>query len=144
MNRNLIIGIILVLVIGGGYYQFSYKPQREAEIAAAQKVAEEAAATAKKAEEEAAAAAKKAEEEAAAAAKKAEEEAAAAAKLAADAAAALDPAAWDAAKVNALIDGSALDDAAKTTLKAAVTAAGTDATAITAVIAQIKTALGIQ
>jgi hypothetical protein len=42
-----------------------------------------------------------------------------------------------------MIDASTLDDATKTTLKAAVTAAGTDPAAITAVIAQVKTALGM-
>ncbi len=140
MNRNLIIGIIVLLVIGGGYYEFSYKPAQEL----AQKAADEAAA-AQKAAEEKAAADKAAADKAAADAKAAADKAAAdAAKLAADAAAVLDPAAWDAAKVSAFIDTTALDDATKTTLKAAVTAAGTDATMIGAVITQIKTALGIQ
>jgi hypothetical protein len=41
----------------------------------------------------------------------------------AEAAMVLDAAAFDAAKVTALIDASALDDATKTTLKAGVTAA---------------------
>ncbi|MFN0113145.1 MAG: hypothetical protein ACKVPY_00555 [Paracoccaceae bacterium] len=60
-----------------------------------------------------------------------------------DAAALLDPAKWDAAKVTAMIDGSSLDDAAKTKLKDLVTAAGSDAAKIGAAITEIKTALKI-
>ena len=57
--------------------------------------------------------------------------------------AALDPATYDAAKVTALIDTSTLDDATKTSLKSAVTMAGTDPTKQADVIAQVKKALGM-
>ena len=59
----------------------------------------------------------------------------------ADMTAMLDPAKFDATKVTAMITASTLDDATKKTLTDAVTAAGTDVAKITAVIAQIKTAL---
>ena len=59
----------------------------------------------------------------------------------ADITAMLDPAKFDPAKVTAMIAASSLDDATKKTLTDAITAAGTDATKVTAVIAQIKTAL---
>lgn len=137
MNRNVIIGVVLVALAAGGYYQFSVKPAREA-AAAAQAAADEAAASAQKAVDDAAAAAKKAEEDAAAAAKKAADDAAAAA-----AAAVLDPAKFDAAKVNALIDASALDDATKTTLKAGVTAAASNPSAVAGAVQAVKTALGM-
>jgi Na+-transporting methylmalonyl-CoA/oxaloacetate decarboxylase gamma subunit len=53
MNRNVLIGLVIVVVAGLGFYQFSYVPaQRAAEEAAA-----EAAAAVKAAEEAAAAAA---------------------------------------------------------------------------------------
>ena len=133
MNRNVIIGLVVVVLAAGGYYQFSYKPAQEA-AAAEMKAAEEAAVT--KAAEEAAAA--KAAEEAAAA-KVAED--AAAAKAAA--AATLDPANFDAAKVTMLIDASTLDDAAKTTLKAGVTAAAADPALVAGAVAAVKTALGM-
>ena len=126
MNRNVIIGVVLVALAAGGYYQFSMKPAREAAVAA-QAAADEAAAAAKKAEEDAAAAAKKAADDAAAAA----------------AAAVLDPATFDAAKVNALIDASALDDATKTTLKAGVTAAASNPSAVAGAVQAVKTALGM-
>ncbi|NHB77385.1 MULTISPECIES: hypothetical protein [Rhodobacterales] len=142
MNRTVIIGAIVVLLAAGGYYQFSYKPAQEA--AAQAKMAEEQAAAAAKAAEEAAA---KAAEEAAAAAQKAADEAAAAAsatvEAAGDAAAALDPANFNADAVVALIDGSTLDDATKTTLKTAVEAARTNPALVADTIAQIKTALGM-
>ncbi len=139
MNRNILIGAILVLLAGGGYYQFSVKPAQEAAAAAAAaaeaeaKAAEEAAA---KAAEEAAAAAKKAEEEAAAAA-------AAAEAMKTEAMTVLDPAAFDAAKVTALIDASPLDDATKTTLKTGVTAAAGNPALVAGAIAAVKTALGL-
>jgi hypothetical protein len=122
MNRNLIIAIIAILVIGGGYYEFSYKPAQEAAVAA-QKAADEAA---------------KAATDAAAATSAAATDAATAM---ADAAKLLDPANWDPAKVNAMIAASTLDDATKKTLTDAVTAAGTDAAKIGEVITQIKAAL---
>ena len=138
MNRNVIIGVVLVALAAGGYYQFSLKPARDAAAAAAQALVDEAAATAQKAADDAAAAAKMAEEAAAAAAKKAADDAAAAA-----AAAVLDPAMFDAAKVNALIDASALDAATKTTLKAGVTAATSDPSAVAGALQAVKTALGM-
>lgn len=143
MNKNVIIGAIVLALAGGGYYQFSYKPAQEAAAAAAEaamKAEEEAAAAAKKAEEDAAAAAKAAEEEAA----KAAEAAAAAAAAAAEAAtAALDPANFNADAVSALIDGSSLDDAMKATLKTAVAAAKANPALVADTIAQVKTALGM-
>ncbi len=137
--KNVIIGIILIVAAGLGYYQFSYAPAQKAAAEAAAKLEAEA-----KAAEEAAA---KAAEEAAAAAKAAEEAAAATAATvtdaATDAAAVLDPAAFDAAKVTALIDASPLDDAAKTTLKAAVTAAASNPALVQGAIDQVKAALGL-
>ncbi len=129
MNRNVLIALIAIIVIGGGYYQFSYKPAQEA-AAMAQKAADDAAAAAKAAEEKAAA-------DAAAAAEKA---AADAATAAADT---LDPAKFDAAKVNALIAASSLDDATKATLKAGVDAAATNPAGVAAAVAAVKAALGM-
>ena len=132
MNRNLIIAIIAVVVIGLGYYQFSMKPAQQARA-----VATQAADDANKAAADAAATATKAAADAAAATAAATT----AATAATDAMAVLDPAKWDAAKVSAMIAASSLDDATKKTLTDAVTAAAADPAAITAVIAQIKTAL---
>jgi len=159
MNRNVIIGLVVVMVAGAGYYQFSYKPAQEAAAMAAATAAE----AAKAAETAAAAAATEAEAAAAAAAKVAEDEAAAAATTsttdaattaatdaattvtdaATDAMAVLDPANFDAVKVTAMIDASTLGDDVKTTLKAAVTAAASNAALVEPTIAQIKTALGL-
>lgn len=171
MNKTVIIGAVVIVLAGLGYYQFSVVPAQKAAQEAAQKAEDEAAA--KAAEEAAAAAAKKAEDDAAAAAKAAEE---AAAKAAQDAAAAattaattattaaqdataaattavsdaatqamelLDPAKFDADKLTALIDGSQLDDATKGTLKSAVAAAKANPALVDATVAQIKTALGL-
>ena len=141
MNRNVLIALIAVVVIAGGYYQFSYKPAQEA-AEMAQKAADDAAATAKAAADDAAAAAKKAADDAAAAASTAATDTATAATTATgDAAALLDPAAWDATKVNAMIAASTLDDATKATLKGLVDAAGTDTVKIGEAITAIKTAL---
>ena len=137
MNRNLIIGIIVVVVLGLGYYQFSMKPAQEA-AATAQKAADDASKAAADAAATAAAATAAAATTATAAASDA---ATTAASAMADAAAVLDPSKWDTAKVNAMIAASTLDDATKKTLTDAVTAAAADPAAITAVIAQIKTAL---
>jgi hypothetical protein len=134
MNRTVIIGAIVVLLAAGGYYQFSYKPAQEAAMAVeAAKKAEEAAAA------EAAAAEAAAAEAAAAEAAAAE----AAAATTAAATAALDPAAFNADSVVALIDGSTLDDATKTTLKTAVEAARANPALVADTIAQVKTALGM-
>ena len=56
MNKNILIGLVLIAAAAGGYYQFSVKPAQEAAAGAA----EDAAAEAKAAEEAAAAAAKQA------------------------------------------------------------------------------------
>lgn len=157
MNKNVMLGAVLVVLAAGGYYQFSMKPAQEA----AQAAQDEAAAQAKAAEE----AATKAAEEAAAAAKQAEEAAAATAKAAADAAAqvtndaaaavgdatsaatdalaALNPASFDAAKVNALIDASTLNADLKTTLKANVDAAAGNPALVESTVSAVKTALGL-
>ncbi len=154
MNKNVLIGIVLIALAGAGYYQFSYKPAQEAAATAAAdaKAAEEAAA---KAAEEAAAATKKAADDAAAAAAATapaatetapaatETAPAATAPAATDAAAVLDPANFDAAKVNALIEASSLDAALKTTLKAGVDAAAADPTKVAEALAAVKTALGL-
>ena len=127
MNRTLIIGAIVIALGGTGYYQFVYKPQQEAAmLAEAQKKAEEAAT---------AAAAEAAAAEAATAAGTTE--------VVTDAAAALDPANFNAAAVTALIDGSALDDATKATLKTAVDAAAANPALVADTVAQVKTALGM-
>lgn len=60
-----------------------------------------------------------------------------------DAAAALDPAAFNADSVVALIDGSTLDDATKTTLKTAVEAARANPALVADTVAQVRTALGL-
>lgn len=134
MKKNILIGLALVILAGGGYYQFSYKPAQEAAAAAEAeaKAAEEAAAAA---EAEAAAAAKAAEEAAAAAAKAAEEAAAALATL--------DPANFDAAKVNAMIAASTLDDATKTKLTDAIDAAAGNPALVGGALAAVKAALGM-
>ena len=139
MNRTVIIGAIVVLLAAGGYYQFSYKPAQEAAMAAdaAAKAAEAAAAEATAA---AAAAAEAAAAEVAAA-EAAAADAAAAATTAATAA--LDPAAFNADSVVALIDGSTIDDAMKTTLKTAVEAARANPALVADTIAQVKAALGM-
>ena len=139
MNRTVIIGAIVVLLAAGGYYQFSYKPAQEAAMAAdaAAKAAEAAAA-------EATAAATAAAEAAAAEVAAAEAAAADAAAAATTAAtAALDPAAFNADSVVALIDGSTIDDAMKTTLKTAVEAARANPALVADTIAQVKAALGM-
>jgi flagellar biosynthesis GTPase FlhF len=127
MNKNVIIGLVVILLAAGGYYQFSYKPAQEAAMKAeadAKAAADAAAAAAKAAEEEAAAAAKKAEEEAAAAAKAAEEQAA---KAAEEAAAAAAKAATDAAAATTEAAGDAA--AAATEAAGDAAAAATDAAA---------------
>ena len=139
MNKNILIGAALVVLAGAGYYQFSMKPAQEAAAMAASE-AQATADAATKAAEEAAAAATKAADDAAAAAAAA---AATATTAATDAMAALDPAAFDAAKITALIDASALDDAIKTTLKAGVTAAAADPSKVASAVAAVKTALGM-
>ena len=157
MNRTVIIGAIVVLLAAGGYYQFSYKPAQEAamEAEATAKAAEAAAAeTAKAAEAAAAAAAAEAEAAAAAAAAAATEAAtaateavtegaAAATDAVAGAVAALDPANFNADTVVTMIDGSALDDATKATLKTAVEAARANPALVAETIAQVKTVLGM-
>jgi len=55
----------------------------------------------------------------------------------------LDPANFDAAAITAMIDGSALDQATKTTLKTAVTAAASNPALVADTVAQVKTALGM-
>ncbi len=152
MNKNVIIGLVVVVVAAAGYYQFSYKPAQEAAAVAMQDAevkaaADKAAADAAAAEAEATAAEAKVAEEAAAAAAAATDAAAAtteaATSTATDAMAVLDPANFDATAVTAMIDGSTLADDVKTTLKAAVTAAASNAALIEPTIAQIKTAMGL-
>jgi len=133
MNRTVIIGAIVVLLAAGGYYQFSYKPAQEA---AALKLEEENKAKAAAAE---AAAAEAAAAEAAAA----EAAAAEAAAAAAGGVDALDPANFNADAVVAMIDGSALDDATKATLKTAVEAARANPALVADTVAQVKAALGM-
>jgi predicted negative regulator of RcsB-dependent stress response len=130
--KNVIIGLIVIVAAGLGYYQFSYAPAQKAAAEAAMKIEAE-----KKAADEAAAAAKAAEEAAAATTT-------AATTAVTDAAAALDPAKFDAAKITAMIDASTtLDDATKTTLKAAVTAAAGNPALVQGAIDQVKKALGL-
>lgn len=150
MNKSIVIGAVLIVAAGLGYYQFSYVPSQQAaqEAATAAEAAKAAEAAAAKAAEEAKAA------EAAAAAKAAEEakaaEAAAAAAAAATTAAAalspaalLDPANFDAAKVAQLIDASTLPDATKVSLKAAVDAAVANPALLQSALDQVKAALGL-
>jgi hypothetical protein len=126
-----------------------------AEAAAAEAAAAEAAAAAAAATEaaaEGAAAATEAVTEGAAAATEAATDAAAgaaevvtegAAAVTDAAAAALDPANFNADGVVALIDGSSLDDATKTTLKTAVEAARANPALVADTVAQVKAALGM-
>ena len=118
MNRNVLIGLAVVLAAGLGYYQFSYVP--------AQRAAEEAAAAAKAAEEAAAAAAAEAE---AAAAAEAEAAAAAAAEAEAAAAAAAEAAA-DAVTEAAEGAAAAVTEAAEGAADAVAGAAGEAAEAV--------------
>ncbi len=57
--------------------------------------------------------------------------------------AALDPANFNADAVVALIDGSTLDDATKTTLRTAVEAARANPALVADTLAQVRTALGL-
>lgn len=111
MNRNVLIGLAVVILAGLGYYQFSYVP--------AQRAAAEAAAAAQAAEEAAAAAAAEAE---AAAAAEAEAAAAAAAEAEAAAAAAAE-AATEAVEGAAEAVGEAASDAAEAVTEGAADAA---------------------
>ena len=47
MNKNILIGLVLIAAAAGGYYQFSVKPAQEAAAAAEAAAAEAAAAEAK-------------------------------------------------------------------------------------------------
>ena len=153
MNRTVIIGAIVIILAGLGYYQFSYKPAQEAamEQEAAAKAAEAAAAEAAAAEAAAAEAAAAATDAATTAtdaatdtvegATEAVTEGTAAATDAA--AAALDPANFNADAVIGLIDGSSLDEATKTTLKTAVEAARANPALVADTVAQVKAALGM-
>ena len=42
MNKNILIGLVLIAAAAGGYYQFSVKPAQEAAAAAAEAAAAEA------------------------------------------------------------------------------------------------------
>ena len=159
MNKSIVIGAILVLAAGAGYYQFAYLPaQQEAAQTAAKAKAEAEEAAAKAAEEAAAKAKAEAEEAAAKAAAGAE----AAAKAAADAAtqavgtaadaakealsglgALLDPGSFNAEKLGEALEATDLDDSTKMTLKTLVEAAGANPALVDTAIAQIKAALGL-
>lgn len=142
MNKNFLIAIVVIVLALGGYYQFSMKPAQEAAQAAEAAAAE--AAAAEQAAADAAAAAEKAAAEAALAVETAAAEAAAALEAAKnEAMALLDPAAFDAQKITAMIDASALDDATKATLKAAVAAAATSPALVQGALDAVKSALGM-
>ena len=156
MNRSVIIGAIVVLLAAVGYYQFSYRPAQEQTMIeeAAAKAAEAAAAAEATAAEAAATVAAEAEaaaaavtEAATAATEAVTEGATAATEAATDAVAgamaALDPANFNADTVVGLIDGSTLDDAAKTKLKTAVDSARANPALVADTIALVKTALGM-
>jgi colicin import membrane protein len=149
MNRTVLIGAIVVLLAGLGYYQFVYVPQQQDTPAAAEgeAPATEAPATESEAPATEAPATEAPATEAPATEAPATEapatEAPATEAPAADAAAALDPANFNADAVVALIDGAAIDDAAKATLKTAVEAARANPALVADTIAQVKTALGM-
>jgi colicin import membrane protein len=152
MNRNVIIGAIIVILAAGGYYMFgrSAPEVTEAVTEAAEGAAETATEAAEGATEAVTEGAEAAAEGAEAATEAVTEGAEAAteavtdgAAAATDAAAALDPANFNADAVVALIDGSTLDDGVKTTLKTAVEAAKTNPALVADTIAQVKTALGM-
>ena len=145
MNRSVIIGAIVVLLAAVGYYQFSYRPAQEQTMIeeAAAKAAEAAAAAEATAAEAAATVAAEAEAAAAAVTEAATAATEAATDAVAGAMAALDPANFNADTVVGLIDGSTLDDAAKTKLKTAVDSARANPALVADTIAQVKTALGM-
>ncbi len=153
MNRTVIIGAIVVLLAAGGYYLYGRSAPEVMQdatkaatdgAAAVTEGAEAATGAATEAVTEGAEAVAEGAEAATGAATEAVTEGAEAATGAvADAAAALDPANFNADSVAALIDGSTLDDATKTTLKTAVEAAKANPALVADTIAQVKTALGM-
>lgn len=170
MNKNILIGLALIVAAGAGYYAFGMKPHAaeeaaEAAIEATPAVDDAAAATAAAAKVAADAATKAAADAAAAtqAAARAAADAAAAATTAAtettaaatteavtaatamadDTMALLDPANFDATKINAMIEASELTSVVKATLKSGVDAAAAEPAKITEALAAIKTALGL-
>lgn len=170
MNKNILIGLALIVAAGAGYYAFGMKPHAaeeaaEAAIEATPAVDDAAAATAAAAKV-AADAATKAAADAAAATQAAAEAAAdataavttaatettaaatteavtAATAMADDTMALLDPANFDATKINAMIEASELTSVVKATLKSGVDAAAAEPAKITEALAAIKTALGL-
>lgn len=170
MNKNILIGLALIVAAGAGYYAFGMKPHAaeeaaEAAIEATPAVDDAAAATAAAAKVAADAATKAAADAAAAtqAAARAAADAAAAVTTAAtettaaatteavtaatamadDTMALLDPANFDATKINAMIEASELTSVVKATLKSGVDAAAAEPAKITEALAAIKTALGL-
>ena len=170
MNKNILIGLALIVAAGAGYYAFGMKPHAaeeaaEAAIEATPAVDDAAAATAAAAKV-AADAATKAAADAAAATQAAAEAAAdataavttaatettaaatteavtAATAMADDTMVLLDPANFDATKINAMIEASELTSVVKATLKSGVDAAAAEPAKITEALAAIKTALGL-
>lgn len=135
MNKILIGGVIVAVAVGA---YFIFKGD-------APEVATEAASTAAGAASDAATAATEAASEAATAATEAASDAAAATSAAASdaATAATDMVEVGLDQLDGLIDGSTLDDATKTTLKALVGQAKADPTMTEKVIADVKKALGM-
>jgi type IV secretory pathway VirB10-like protein len=133
MNRNVLIGAVVVLLAAGAYYQFSYRPAQEAAAAgaaateAATEAATDAAATATEAATEAAT------DAAATATEAATDAAATATEAATDAAAAATDAAATATE--------AATDAAAAATEAATEAAGAATTAVTDAAAAAAAAL---
>ena len=138
MNRNLLIAIAAIIVIGGGYYLMTPRDMGTvpATTPAADTTTTAPATTAPAADTTAPATTAPATTAPAA-------DATATPMASADMAAVLTPATWDAVKVNAMIAGSTLDTATKATLTGLVDAAGTDSVKIGEAITAIKKAMQI-
>jgi hypothetical protein len=154
MNRNVAIALVIAILAAGGYWYYSGQQQAametgEAASSAAAAVTE-AASTAAAATTEAASTAAAATTEAASTAAAATTEAASTAaaattEAASTAAAATTEAAapFDADALTAKVDASTLDDATKTTLKAAIAAAKANPALVQAAMDQVSKALGM-
>jgi hypothetical protein len=143
MNRNVLIGAVVILLAAGGYYYYSNNMVDAPAAATTEGTAP--AATTETAPAATTETAPAATTETAPAATT-ETAPAATTETAPDAMAAtpaLDAATFDPVAVAGMIDASPLDDATKTTLKAAVTAAGSNPALVDGAIAQVKAALGM-
>ena len=133
MNRNVAIALVIAILAAGGYWYYS--GQQQAKMDATTDAASTAAAATTEAASTAAAATTEAASTAAAATTEAASTAAAATTEAA--------APFDADALTAKVDASTLDDATKTTLKAAIAAAKANPALVQAAMDQVTKALGM-